>query len=296
MSAPQTARWTVLELLRWTTGWFEERGLPGARLDAECLLAHALGCERLALYLEFDKPVEAGERARFRELVRRRGEERVPVAQLTGRKEFWSLPLAVTPDVLVPRPETECLVEAALAEVPGREAELAILELGTGSGAVAVALASELPKARITATDLCPDALAVARDNGERLGLGDRVRWLEGDLFAPVAGERFDLVVSNPPYVAEGAGGLAPELAHEPARALFAGADGLACLARIAEQAPAHLDPAGALALELDPGQVPALGERLAAAGLGDFRSRRDLAGRPRVVVARRAAAGAGET
>ena len=288
MSAPEAQkRWTVLELLRWTTSWFEERGLPSARLDAECLLAHALGCERLSLYLEFDKPVEAEERAGFRELVRRRGEERVPVAQLTRRKEFWSLPFAVTPDVLVPRPETETLVEAVLANVPDREAELRILELGTGSGAIALSLASELPKARITATDLSPAALAVARGNGEVLGLGDRVRWLEGDLFAPVAGERFDVVVSNPPYVAEAdRDGLEPELAHEPAGALFAGADGLACLSRIADEAARHLEPGGVLALELAPGQEGPVSDRLP----GDFtvlEVRRDLAGRPRVIVAR---------
>ncbi len=291
MSDARDRPWTVLELLRWTTDWFGERGLEGARLDAECLLAHALGCERLRLYLEFDKPVSAEERARFRELVRRRGEERVPVAQLTGRKEFWSLDLAVTPDVLVPRPETECLVEAVLEALPEPEAEYRVLELGTGSGAIALALASERPKALVTATDVSAAALAVARGNGERLGLGDRVRWLEGDLFEPVAGERFDAVVSNPPYVAEAdAAGLAPELAHEPRGALFAGADGLAVLTRIASEAAVHLQPQGVLALELAPEQAPALGARVAAAGLVEAGVRRDLAGRARVLVARRAA------
>lgn len=293
MSAAGDKRWTVVELLQWTTGWFEERGVESPRLDAECLLAHALGCERLRLYLEFDKPVHPDERARFRELVRRRGEERVPVAQLTGRKEFWSLDLAVTPDVLVPRPETEGLVEAALRCVPDREAEVAILELGTGSGAVALALAGELPKARITATDVSPAALAVARGNGERLGLGDRVRWLEGDLFEPVAGEGFDVIVSNPPYVAESdASGLAPELGHEPREALFAGADGLTVLTRIAAEAPGFLHPGGALCLELGAEQGEALASLLAAAGLAVEPIGRDLAGRPRIAVARAAPEG----
>jgi release factor glutamine methyltransferase len=294
MSIDRSRRWTVLELLRWTCAFFEERGLPTARLDAECLLAHALGCDRLRLYLEFDKPVAPEERAGFRELVRRRAEERVPVAQLTGRKEFWSLSFAVTPDVLVPRPETETLVEAALELAPDREAELRILDLGTGSGAVALALASELPKSRITATDLSAAALAVAGANAERLGFADRVRLLEGDLFDAVPGERFDLVVSNPPYVAErDAAELAPELAHEPAQALFAGADGTALLARIVVEAPSHLEEAGGLALELAPEQLEALRAGLAAAGFGASSVHRDLAGRPRVVTARREAAAA---
>ena len=297
MSDDRSRRWTVLELLRWTTGFFEERGLPTARLDAECLLAHALGCDRLRLYLEFDKPIAPDERASFRELVRRRAEERVPVAQLTGRKEFWSLPLDVTPDVLVPRPETETLVEAALGLVPDREAELRILDLGTGSGAVALALASELPKARITATDVSDAALAVAEANAERLGLADRLRWLSGDLFAALPdgdAECFDLVVSNPPYVAErDAAGLEPELAHEPRQALFAGADGTAVLARLVAEAPAHLAARGALALELAPEQVDALRGELVAAGLPVCQVHRDLGGRPRVVTARREAAAA---
>jgi release factor glutamine methyltransferase len=281
--------WTVLELLRWTTRHFEGRGIETPRLDAECLLAHALGSDRLRLYVEFEKPVEASERARFRELVRRRADARVPVAQLTGRREFWSLPLQVTPDVLVPRPETETLVEAALALLPDREAAWRILDLGTGSGAVALALATERPAARITATDLSGAALAVAARNVEVLGHGDRVRLLEGDLFAPLAGEEFDLVVSNPPYLAEsGADGLAPELRHEPRSALFAGRDGLDVLRRIAAQVRERLAPGGAVAVEVDPSQAQAVRECFHEAGLVETALHRDLAGRPRVVAARR--------
>jgi release factor glutamine methyltransferase len=282
--------WSVLELLRWTTSHFSARGIESARLDAECLLAHALGTDRLRLYLDFDKPVQAEERSRFREFVRRRANERVPVAQITGTREFWSLPISVSPEVLVPRPETETLVEVALGCFPDSEAELRVLDVGTGSGAIALALARERPKARITATDVSAQALALAAANAERLGVADRIRFLGGSLFAPVAGERFDLVLSNPPYLAEAeASMLAPELAHEPRAALFAGPDGLAVLRPLAQGARAVLEPGGILVLEIAPGQADAVRSMCEAAGLRDARSVRDLAGRPRGVVARAA-------
>ena len=280
--------WTVLELLRWTTQHFEERGIDTARLDAECLLAHALGVERLRLYLDFDKPVEPQERATFRELVRRRGQERAPVSQLTGSREFWSLPLRITGDVLTPRPETETLVAQALALLPDREAEVTVLDLGTGSGAVALALARERPRARITATDLSPSALEIARRNAEELRMEERIRFLAGSLFEPVAGERFDLVVSNPPYVAETERSqLPPELAHEPPEALFAGPEGLDVLRPLVAQAPEALAPGGGLAVELAPAQAEPVADWCRATGLLDVAVHRDLAGRPRVVTAR---------
>ena len=254
MSAPAAAAehktWSVLDLLRWTTQHFASKGIDTARLDAELLLAFALGVDRLRLYLDFEKPVLDEERARFRALVRRRGEERVPVAYLTGVREFWSLPLAVTPDVLIPRPDTETLVEAVLARVRRRDAALAVLDVGTGSGAIALALAREWPAAQLTATDVSDAALAVARKNAEALGLADRVRFASGDGFAALADERFDVIVSNPPYVPEAdAAGLAPELGHEPALALFTPGDGSALLRRLAREAPARLAPGGLLAL-----------------------------------------------
>jgi release factor glutamine methyltransferase len=280
--------WTVLELLRWTTSHFAEKGIESARLDAECLLAFALGLSRVQLYLEFEKPVTPAERAAFRELVRRRGGERVPVAQLTGRKEFWSLPLRVTPAVLVPRPETETLVEAALELLPDPEAPARVLDVGTGSGAVALALASERPRAWITATDVSPEALEVARANAGELGLAERVRFLAGSLFEPVAGEVFDLVVSNPPYVGEAERpGLAPELAHEPAGALFAGPEGLDLLEPLVRQAAPRLARGGALALELAPGQAERVAGWCREAGLLSVKKHRDPAGRDRVVTAR---------
>jgi release factor glutamine methyltransferase len=290
VSAPPAEAWTVQALLRAARELFERQGLETPRLDAELLLACALGCDRLRLYLEFEKPVLGAERERFRELVRRRLRERLPVALLTGLREFWSLPLRVTPQVLVPRPETESLVEAALARFPEREAEMGVLDVGTGSGAVALALAHERPKARVTATDLSEAALAVARENAERLGLAGRIRFLCGDLFAAVAGERFDLVVSNPPYLADAeAAGLAPELAHEPREALFAGPLGLEVLLRLVAGAPGALEPGGWLALETAPGQAEAVRAACNARGLAEAAVVRDLAGRPRVVVARAA-------
>lgn len=287
--------WTVLELLRWTAQHFAERGIDTARLDAELLLADVLGCDRLRLYVDHDKPVGEGERARFRELVRARAGERVPVSILLGRREFWSLPLVVTRDVLTPRPETETLVAAALDALPDREAEWRVLDVGTGSGAIALAIAHERPKARVTATDVSPAALAVARGNAEALGLGLRVRFLEGALFAPVAAElaagaRFDAVVSNPPYVARrDAESLPPELRHEPALALFGGEDGSELLRALAAEVAGALAPGGFAAFELDPRQAEAMAAWLAAGGLAGATVHRDAAGRPRVVSARKA-------
>jgi len=274
--------------LRWTTGHFQARGIETARLDAECLLAFALGVERLRLYLDFDKPVTEDERAVFRQLVGRRGRERVPVAQLVGRKEFWSLALRVTPAVLAPRPETETLVAAALELLPDREAEARVLDVGTGSGAVALAIARERPRAQLTATDISPAALEIARENAEELGMSQRICLLPGNLFEPVAGERFDLVVSNPPYVAESLrAGLPPELAHEPPSALFAGPDGLDVLRPLVQGVGAVLAPGGGVALELSPEQAPRVEGWCGRAGLLDVALRRDLAGRPRVVTAK---------
>ena len=281
-------RWTVLELLRWTTDHFRAKGIDTARLDAEVLLGFALGVDRLRLYLDFEKPIEAVERARFRELVKRRADERVPVAHLTGVREFWSLPLTITPDVLVPRPETETLVEAVLSELPDVEAELTAFDLGTGSGAVALALAKERPKLRVVAGDVSPAALAIAERNASANGLADRVRFVAGDGFAGVLGQRFDVVVSNPPYLAESeAASLAPELRHEPRGALYAGPDGGALLRRIIDEAPLVLAPGGLLALELSPGQADEMTQCLVRSGYDGAKLHRDLAGRPRVVSAR---------
>ncbi len=224
--------------------------------------------------------------------MRRRASERVPVAQLLGEKEFWSLSLAVSDAVLIPRPETETLVLAGLDLLPDRDAPARVLDIGTGSGAVALALASERPGVQVTATDVCAAALEVARGNARRHGFAERIRFLQGSLLEPVTGEPFDLGVSNPPYLAEAERvGLAPELAHEPDAALFAGPEGLERLRELVAGAPAVLAAGGGLALELAPDQAPRVADWCRAAGLLDVRLRRDLGGRLRVVSARRATA-----
>ncbi|MEZ4280457.1 MAG: peptide chain release factor N(5)-glutamine methyltransferase [Myxococcota bacterium] len=294
--------WTVLELLRWTTDYFQRSGIESARLDAELLLAHALESPRLRLYIDYEKPVLPAERDRFRVLVRSRAVERVPVSILLGEREFWSLSFKVTKDVLTPRPDTETLVEAALSKLkaPGfRPADPAgrirILDLGTGSGAIALSLASELPEADLTASDLSQAALQIAAENADRLQQKERVRFLHGDLFGPVAGERFDLVVSNPPYVARrDEGKLPPELAHEPEMALFAGEDGLDVIRRLVAGAGAHLSPGGWLLIELSPEQAGTVEQELSRAGFVDVERRFDLARRPRVVGGRWPGTGSG--
>jgi release factor glutamine methyltransferase len=287
--------WTLLELLRWTTDYFRRAGIDSARLDAEVLLAHALGTKRLRLYVDYEKPILAAERDRYRALVKRRATERVPVSQLLGEREFWSLTFRVTGDVLTPRPETETLVEAALGKVgamtqdAARDGEpIRLLDLGTGSGAIALSLASELPYVEITATDLSEPALQIATENADHLHTRERIRFLAGDLFEPVASERFDVVVSNPPYVArDQMASLPPELSHEPEMALFAGADGLDVIRRLVAEAGDHLSPGGWLLIELSPEQIEVVMQELSKAGFSELERHFDLAKLPRVVGAR---------
>lgn len=285
--------WTVLELLRWTTAYFQRAGIDTARLDAEVLLAFVLDTERLRLYVDYEKPILSEERDRYRALVQRRAGERVPVSQLLGQREFWSLPFRVNADVLTPRPETETLVEAVLSKVAAKKADsgaaIRILDLGTGSGAIALSLSSELPEAEITATDLSEPALEIAMQNAVHQGVADRIRFLTGDLFQPIAGERFDVVVSNPPYVARlDAASLPPELSHEPEMALFSGADGLDVIRRLVAEANDHLLPGGWLFFELSPEQVEAAQQALSEAGFVEVERHFDLATRPRALGARR--------
>lgn len=252
-------------------------------LDAELLLAHALGTGRAALAAHPERPLAPAESAALEALAaRRQGGE--PVAYLTGRREFWSLDLAVTPAVLVPRPESELVVEMALAALAGA-ARPAVLDLGTGSGALALAIARERPDAAVTAVDAGAEALAVAAGNALRLGLA-HVRFLRGDWFGPVSGLRFDLVVANPPYLAAGEPALAA-LAHEPRAALVAGPTGFEALARICAGAPAVLAPGGALVVEHGAGQGAGVRALLARAGFAHIATRRDLAGRERATQGR---------
>ena len=276
---------TVGEVLRRSAAFLAERGSPSPRLDADLLLAHALGVERLALYTGSERPLTSAELDRARDLVARRG-RREPVAYLTGARAFRRLRVEVGPDVLVPRPETELLVEWALElAAPGA----AVLDWGAGSGAVALALADEGPDLRVTALERSPAAVARARANGERLGLA--VEWLASDGFAAVAGRRFDVVAANPPYLSPaGLAAAPPELRFEPAEALVAGPTGLEAIEAIAAAAPAHLAPGGALLVEVGEGQAGEAEAAVRAAGLEPLGHRADLAGVARAVGARRSA------
>lgn len=285
--------WTVLRLMRWSGEYLEGKGVERGRLDAEHLLAHTLGVKRLQLYLQFDRPLERHELDAFRPLLRRRA-EREPLQYIMGHAAFRELELRVDRRVLIPRPETEVLVDEVLAWAVGRgTADLAALDVGTGSGAIALSLALEGPFSRVVATDVSAPALELARENAAAAGVADRVDFREGSLFQVLsAGERFDAVVSNPPYVADGeAPALEPEVAAwEPAQALFGGADGLAVIRPLVAGAGAVLAPGGLLALEVGAAQV---GMVVAAVeesgGYDEVRVRRDLAGRERVVLAQRA-------
>lgn len=254
-------------------------------VDAALLLAHAAGRSRTWLYAHGDDEADGATADRFEALVARRvaGE---PVAYLTGRRGFRHLELQVTPDTLVPRPETELLVELALERLPV-DRELRIADLGTGSGAIALALASERPRASVVATDASAAALAVARANADALGIGN-VGFREGDWLAPLHGERFDLVASNPPYIAEGDPHLeAGDLRFEPAMALSSGSDGLDAIRRIVAGAPAHLQPGGWLLLEHGWEQGAAVRALLSAAGFDTVATARDLEQRDRVTFGR---------
>ena len=275
---------TPLELIRLTTEYLGKRGVASPRLDAEVLLAHVLGVPRIQLYVQFDRPLEPGEVDSYRALVRRRG-QREPVAHLVKRREFWSLELTVDRRALVPRPETELLVELCLGRM-GETGRFA--DLGTGSGAIALALLHERAGWRAVGIDCSSDALEVAGTNADELDLSDRVEWRRGDLLAPLADEQVELIVSNPPYIPSGEiDALQPEVArYDPRGALDGGADGLDVIRRIAAEAPACLSAQGLLALEFGAGQQDTVRALFETAGFRNLEVRNDYAGRPRVLLA----------
>lgn len=284
-------RWTVQGLLAWARDYLTGYGVDAPRLSAELMLARVLGCDRVGLYLRHDQPLTPEELAAFKELlVRRRAHE--PMAYILGAREFWGLELAVGPGVLVPRPETELLVERGLACLAGVEAPR-ILDLCTGSGAVALALAHELPQAMVTATDIDAEALTYARRNAENLGLADRVELRRGDLWEAVAaaGGFYDLITANPPYVTAADYDALPlgVLRHEPRGALWAGEDGLDVARGVIGGARAFLRPGGWLLVELGAGQAAAAA-RLAEAQdiFAAVNTVDDLAGIPRVLACER--------
>ena len=279
---PHEMIWTAGKVLGWAATDFRERGVPTPRLEAEVLLAHVLGCRRLDLYTDYERPLDARELRQYREAIarRRRGE---PAAYLIGVKEFWSLEIEVSEDVLVPRPESEILVEACLDRVSSG----AVLDLGTGSGCLAVALAREGDGLSVHAVDVSPAACDVARRNVERHGLGERVTVFTGDLYDAIpAGERYEAIVTNPPYVIdEEIAILADEVRCEPRLALAGGADGLDVIRRIIQGAPQHLKPSGWLLTELDPRQAATVATDLGPTALGVAGEIiKDLSGRDRVV------------
>ncbi len=281
--------WTIRRILAWIAKDFAERGIDTARLDGELIVAHALGLDRVRLYMDLDRPLSEEERAAIRALVKRR-REREPIAYIVGFKEFWGRRFAVSPAVLVPRPDTETLVERALELVPS-DAEARVLDLCTGSGILGLTLAAERPLARVDLTDLSADALAVARRNTEALGLSERVRLFEGDLFAAVPeGSRYALITANPPYIAASELPSLPAdvREHEPRQALIAGEDGFAIHRRLVEDAPRFLDPGGTILIEVGAGQAEALEALFAARPEVEATARhRDLAGIERAVEAR---------
>lgn len=285
MSAPVSEEiWTIMRVLQWTQGKFAERGIPTPRLDAEVLLAQVTGRERIGLYTHFDQPLTADELATYRVLIKRRlsGE---PVAYLVGKKEFHSLELAVDARVLIPRPDTETLVEVALALLPFSDPAPRVVDVGVGSGAVAVAIAVARPDALVEAVDRSSDAAEVARANIARHAPSIRVH--VGDLLAPIEGQ-VQLVVSNPPYIPTGdLEGLQLEVRREPRVALDGGPDGLDIVRRLVIEAKGKLVPGGALALEIGHDQAERTAKLLSAAGFVEVARATDLGGIERVVSGR---------
>jgi release factor glutamine methyltransferase len=280
--------WTIRRLLEWTTQYFASKGFEAARLEAEILLAHSLGCQRTQLYVQLDlEPTEA-QRTAFRSLVKKRA-ERCPVAYLVGKRDFYLLTFEVTPAVLIPRPETEQLVLEALAILKPLTAPR-VLDIGTGSGCIAISLAHQQPKADVTAIDISADALAVAQRNAEKHQVASRMRFLQGNLMAPLdANERFDLIVSNPPYIAESeyAELDADVRDFEPKLALVSGQNGLEVYQQLIPAAKRFLKPGGALLLEIGYQQDQTVAELLTQSGFQSVKLFRDFQRHPRVLLGR---------
>ncbi len=281
-------QWTILKLLTWTTSYFETHLIEHPRADAELLLAHALGIRRIDLYLQHDKPLLPEELTRFRWMVKRRA-QREPVAYILGAKEFWSMELVVTPKVLIPRPETECLVEAALDVLPESGPPVQILELGTGTGAISLALAKERPNHQYHALDRSPDAVALAKKNAEKHHLDQCITFSCGDWFSALheGGAGFDLIVSNPPYIRSAdIETLQLEIRHyEPIMALSGGKSGYDCLRHIIQTAPYFLKPGGWVIVEIGWDQGPGVvGLTDDVACYENVSVRQDYSGHDRVV------------
>jgi release factor glutamine methyltransferase len=292
MTAPPE-EWTVGKLLTWTADYLRKQGAESPRLDAELLLAHSRGCRRIELYTAFHEVVPEEIRAKFREVVRQRAQGK-PVAYLIGYREFYSMTFHVTPDVLIPRPETEFLVLAMLDLLQPSEAQsepFQVADIGTGSGILAVCAAKLLPGSRVTAVDISPAALEVAKKNAAEHEVSDRIRFVPGDLLAPLDPARqFHLILSNPPYVSQAEfDELMPDVQqYEPRQALLGGPTGTEIIHRLIEAAPSYLRPGGWLVMEVSPMIAPRVANLLREDGHYERTEvRKDLAGHARVVLAR---------
>lgn len=279
-------RWTIREMVQWITDDLKKRGLATSRLDAELIVSHALSLSRVALLIESQRELQAGELAAIRDLVRRRrGCE--PMAYLRGFREFYGRPFVVNRDVLIPRPETEHLVEVALASLQAKDLCARVLDMCTGSGCVAITLKCALANIVVDAVDASPKALAVAKQNALRLGARWNTRWLVGDLFAPLGAPkpRYDLIVANPPYIAsKDIDSLDPDVrVFEPHLALDGGRDGLSLVRPLVQQAPSWLVAGGVLAFEIGAGQASEVVRLLSQAGFIDVQTTKDYAGHERI-------------
>lgn len=288
--------WTIKRLLEWITEYLTGKGVDSPRLCAELLLCHVLGMQRIELYVHFDKAVQKPQLDALRDLVKRAGQHE-PVAYLVGRWEFYSLSFQVSPDCLIPRPETELLVERAIQFLRKRPAPYQVLDICAGSGCIAAAIAKNVPQAQVVASDICDKALSIAAANVQALGVADRVRLLRGDVYDPIVAEldapAFDAIVANPPYVSDAEfAALAKNVKdYEPAVALRGGKDGLDVCRKIVRRAAEFLKPDGALFLEIGFSQGAAVRKLLSEQGdFSEIHIEKDLNKIERIAIAKKAA------
>lgn len=288
---PTADAWTVGRLLTWTTDFLKSKGADSPRLDAEVLLAHARGCQRIELYTAFEEEPSEAVRTTFRELVGKRAKG-MPVAYLVGRREFFSLNFDVTPDVLIPRPETETLVVRAIDLAKTLTGDIRIADIGTGSGIIAVTVAKQVKNAQVTAVDISPAALEVSRRNAEKHGVAERIDFVESDLFAAVpSGQKFDMVLSNPPYVATSEMVTLPADVRdfEPHLALDGGVNGTEVIERLVPQAAERLNSGGWLLIEVGADNAMQVEGLMRASSSFELEETiKDVAGLPRVVQAKK--------
>ena len=288
------APWTIGRLLTWTTDYLKQHGADSPRLDAEVLLAHVRGCPRIQLYANFEEEASEAARSSFRELVKKRAEG-MPVAYLVGKREFFSLDFKVTPDVLIPRPETEHVVMAVLDRVKNKQADVVeVCDMCTGSGCIAISIAKHAPTSQLTAVDISRAALAIARENATTHGVGQRIEFVESDLFAAIPADRqFDFIASNPPYISSEECAKLPKTVrdYEPLLALEAGEHGLDVLKRLIPDAGKHLRTGGSLIMEISPMILGPVSELVSNSGCFEPPEViKDLAGHARVVVGKKKA------